>query len=427
MKRLLAGSMSATAAKVTFALLTLGGCSVGPDFTSPPAPELESFTPEKLTKISEDGGKDDIRLEMGGSVPKKWWETFRDKKLNHLIEASIKNSPTLTAAEEAIKIAYYNAEAQKGAFLPTVSLTSADSSVRQSYQQAYQNNAPTNPYGLFLRQLSISYTLDIWGANRRAVEALEAQADQQRYQLEAAYLALTANIATAAIQEAMLRGQIEAVERAIKVGQEMLDLVNVRFLAGAVSRSDVLVQKAALGQILQLKPPLEKQLSQQRNLLTALAGRYSNDEVPETFRLGSLKLPHSLPLSLPAKFVRQRPDVRGAEANMHAAAAQIGVALAARLPNVTISPSGGFSTFNLAELFATGSGFYVLTGSLTHAVFDGMSLLNKQRAAEAALAQASALYGQAVVTAFQNVADALRALQADANSPLTKSRPPDSV
>jgi outer membrane protein TolC len=131
--------------KVTFTLLALSGCSVGPDFTSPPPPDLESFTPEKLTRIDEKGGKDDIRFDIGQAVPRKWWETFKDKKLNRLIEACIERSPTLVAAEEAIKIAYYNAEAQKGAFLPTVNLTSTDASIRQSYQQAYQNNAPTNP------------------------------------------------------------------------------------------------------------------------------------------------------------------------------------------------------------------------------------------------------------------------------------------
>lgn len=406
------GRRSLKAGMASLAALALYGCAVGPDFVSPPPPDVERFTPEKIAKIGE-GPKGAQRLVMGASVPEKWWETFKDKKLNRLIEAAIERSPSLQAAEEAIKMAYYNAEAQKGAFLPTINFNSTDSYIRQSYQQQFQNNAPTNPYGLFVRQLSITYTLDIWGANRRSVESLEAQADQQRYQLEAAYLALTANIATAAIQEASLRGQIAAVEKGIKVGREMLDLMNLRFLAGAVSRSDVLVQEAALGQILQLLPPLEKSLSQQRNLLTALVGNYSSEEIPETFRLQALKLPHSLPVSLPAQFIRQRPDVRGAEANMHAAAAQIGVALAARLPNVTLSAAPGYSAFDIGKLFMPGSGFYVLAGSISHTIFDANALLNKQRSAEAAFAQSEAQHRQAVITAFQNVADALRALQAD--------------
>lgn len=395
------------------ALLALGGCAVGPDFQSPAAPDVGGFVPEKVVKIGDGAGKDSLVLSTEDSIPKKWWEAFKDKKLNALIEAGIERNHSLQAAEEAIKVAYFNAEAQKGAFLPTVVLGTGDSTVRQSYQQAYQNNAPTNPYGLFLKQLTVTYALDIWGGTRRSVEALEAQTDQQRYQLEAAYLALTANIANAAIQEATFRGQIAAVEEAIKVGQEMLQLVNIRFQAGAISRSDVLVQQAALGQIMQLLPPLKKALSQQRNLMTALAGRYSFDEIPETFRLGALKLPHKLPITLPGKLVRQRPDVRGAEANMHAAAAQIGVALAARLPNVTLSANPGFSAFSLAQQFTPGGWFYVLGGSAAHTVLDGAALLNKQRAAEAGLAQAEALYRQAVVTAFQSVADALRALQAD--------------
>ncbi len=394
-------------------LFMLAGCAVGPDFQSPPPPDVERYTPEKLSKIGEGNDKDNLSVRLGASVPRKWWETFKDKKLNRLIEAAIEHSPTLQAAEEAIKIAYYNAEAQKGALLPTVVLGSSDATVRQSFQQNFQNNAPTNPYGLFLKQLTVTYALDIWGGSRRNIEAFEAQTDQQRYQLEAAYLALTANIAMAAVQEAALRGQITAVEEAIKVGRELLDLMDLRFKAGHISRSDYLVQKAALGQILQLLPPLEKALSQQRNVLTSLSGRYSAAEVPETFKLGALKLPHSLPLTLPSKFVRQRPDVRGAEANMHAAAAQIGVALAARLPNLTLSANPGFSAFSLAQQFTPGGWFYVLGGSAAHTVFDGAALLNKQRAAEAGLAQAEALYRQTVINAFQNVADALRAIQAD--------------
>jgi NodT family efflux transporter outer membrane factor (OMF) lipoprotein len=164
---------------------------------------------------------------------------------------------------------------------------------------------------------------------------------------------------------------------------------------------------------MQLLPPLEKQLVQQRDLLTALAGQYSTNEVPETFHLGAMSLPRNLPVSLPSTFVRQRPDVRAAEANMHSASAQIGVAIAARLPNITLSANGGVTGFSFAQLFMPGAQFYTLAGSVTQPIFDGFTLLNKQKAAEAGLKQANAQYRLAVITAFQNVADALRALQAD--------------
>ncbi len=386
----------------------LSGCAVGPDFVSPPPPDVAGFTPEKL---SSTGGE---RLVIKEEIPRRWWEVFHNKNLNKLVEAAIEHNPSLQAAEASIKMAYFAAEAQKGGFLPTALLNWNDTSNFQSpVQNLVTPNAATNPYGLFLRQLTISYTPDIWGQNRRAVESLEAQTDQQRYQLEATYLSLTSNVATAAVTEASLRGQIGAVKHVIKLEERLLDLLRKQYAIGSVAQSDVLTQEAQLAQVMQLLPPLEKQLAQQRDLLTALAGQYSTAQVPETFTMGAVTLPHSLPVTLPSSFVRQRPDVRAAEANMHSTSAQIGVALAARLPNVTLSAQGGYSAYSYAQLFLPGTGFYTLAAGATQPLFDGFTLLNKQKAAEAGLVQAEAQYRQAVITGFQNVADALRALQAD--------------
>jgi NodT family efflux transporter outer membrane factor (OMF) lipoprotein len=375
---------------------------------SPPPPDVSGFTPEKL---SSTGGE---RLVVKEEIPRRWWEVFHNKNLSKLIEAAIEHNPSLQSAEASIKMAYFAAEAQKGGFLPTALLNWNDTSNFQSpVQNIVTPNAATNPYGLFLRQLTISYTPDIWGQNRRAVESLESQTDQQRYQLEATYLSLTSNVATAAVTEASLRGQIGAVKHVIKIEEHLLDLLRKQYSLGSVAQSDVLTQEAQLAQVMQLLPPLEKQLAQQRDLLTALAGQYSTAQVPETFTMGAVALPRSLPVTLPSSFVRQRPDVRAAEANMHSASAQIGVALAARLPNVTLSAQGGYSAYSYAQLFLPGTGFYTLAAGATQPLFDGFTLLNKQKAAEAGLVQAEAQYRQAVITGFQNVADALRALQAD--------------
>jgi NodT family efflux transporter outer membrane factor (OMF) lipoprotein len=389
-------------------LAPLASCSVGPDFVSPPPPVVDRYTPEKVSAI---GGR---RLVVAGDIPQRWWEVFHNKNLNKLIEASIEHNPSMDAARAAIRIAYYGAEAQKGFFLPTLAGNATDTYNYQSpVQFAVTPNAPTNPYGLLSKQLTVGYTPDIWGQNRRAVESLEAQTEQQRYQLEATYLSLTTNVAGAAVQEAMLRGQIAATKEIIQEARDMLTILRKQYAIGAVAVADVLTQEAALAQMEQLLPPLEKALAQQRDLLTALAGQYSTAEVPETFNLKAVALPHDLPLTLPAAFVRQRPDVRAAEANMHSASAQIGVAIAARLPNLQLSANAGYTGYSLAQLFTPGAGFYVLAGSVTQPIFDGFTLLNKQRAAEVGLTQAEALYRQAVITAFQNVADALRALQAD--------------
>lgn len=399
---------------LSLVLSGLGGCAVGPDFVSPPPPAVDRYTPEKLSSV---GGR---RLVVAGDIPQRWWDVFHNKNLNKLIEAAIAHNPSLDAAEAAIRISYYGAEAQKGFFLPTLQANSNDSYQFQSFQQKFQSAAPTNPYALYLKQLTISYTPDIWGQNRRAVESLEAQTEQQRYQLEATYLSLTTNVAAAAIQEATLRGQIAATREVVRDGQEMLTILRKQYAIGAVALSDVLTQEAALAQMMGLLPPLEKALAQQRDLLTALAGQYSTAEVPETFNMKAITLPRDLPLTLPATFVRQRPDVRAAEANMHSVSAQIGVAIAARLPNLVLSANAGYSAFSLAQLFTPipppGSAFWVGAENIVAPVFDGFTLINKQKAAEVALTQAESQYRQAVITAFQNVADALRALQADAKA-----------
>lgn len=419
----------------------LGGCMVGPDFQSPPPPDVDRIAPEKLA-YSGDDKKNDIRLVAGRDVPQRWWEAFKNTKLNRLIEASIEQNASLQSAEAAIKVAYFTAESQKGGFLPTLIANSNDSVNLPSnlrplgtlnqviFNQIYPTpankifnlqtvntqNPSTWVYSLFLKQLTIAYTLDVWGMNRRMVESLEAQTDLQRYQFEAAYLALTANVTVAAIQEAALRGQLAAVERVVKIERELLDLLRKQQGVGWASEADVLTQEAALAQSLQLIPPLKKLIGQQRDLITALAGRYSPDQVPDTFDLGELKLPGVMPMSLPTAFVRQRPDIRAAEAQLHSASAKVGVAVAARLPNITLSANAGFSALKLAELISPGTQFYTLAANAAQPVFAGFSLLNQQKAAEAALEQAGAQYRQTVIVAFQNVADVLRAIQADAEA-----------
>jgi NodT family efflux transporter outer membrane factor (OMF) lipoprotein len=419
----------------------LGGCAVGPDFISPPTPEVERYTPEKITNIGAKGAG--VSLATADDVPQRWWATFKSSKLDRLIDAAVEHNASIQAAEAAIRVSYYAAEAQKGGFLPTVLLNSNDSvnlpsnlrplsAINQTmFNQAYPspfnvvNNAPVlniaqNPpmwsYSLFLKQATVAYTLDIWGRNRRTVEALEAQTDMMRYQSEAAYLALTANVTVAAIQEAALRGQQAAVERVIKIERELLDLFRNQKDVGWASEADVLTQEAALAQSLELLPPLKKQVAQQRNLITALAGRYSSDEITERFDFDDIKLPHAVPLTLPARFVRQRPDIRAAEAQLHAASAQVGVTVAARLPNISISANGGVSAYKLAQLIMPGTQLYGVAADVTQPLFSGFSLLNQQKGAEAAFQQAEAQYRQTVITAFENVADILRAIQADSEA-----------
>ncbi len=248
------------------------------------------------------------------------------------------------------------------------------------------------------------------------MELLEAQTEQQRFQLEATYLTLTSNVVAAAIQEASLRAQIEATKKIVAIETNLLGLLRRQLSLGQVAGGDVALQEAALAQAEETLPPLEKQLAQQRDLLTALAGRYPSDEVVQKFTLASLKLPSDLPVSLPSQVVEHRPDVKAASANLHSASASVGVAMANRLPLISLSANTGSSPANFAYLFNPPTLFYALAGNVEQSIFDGFTLYHKQKAAEAALEQADAQYRGTVITAFQNVADLLRALQADARA-----------
>jgi NodT family efflux transporter outer membrane factor (OMF) lipoprotein len=397
----------------------LSGC-VGPNFVPPAAPDVDNYLPGKLA--SPDSGKGGPAVAgqhfvTGADVSARWWAAFRSEPLNDLIRQAVEHNPTLQSAEAAIRVANFNALAQRGLWFPQVG-AEYPPSLQQISGASGSGPDGQSPavFALHTAQLNISYVPDVWGGNARAVENLDAVTEQSLFQLEAAYLALTSNVVTAAIQEASLRGQLAATQRIIAIERHLLDILKRQFSFGQAAQADVLAQEAALAQVEQLLPPLEKQLDLQRDLLTALAGRYAADEISQKFDLAHLRLPTNLPISLPGKLVDQRPDVRAAEANMHAASAQVGVAIAARLPNVVLSANGGSASFNWASAFAPGTGFYTLGAGVTAPIFDGFTLYHKQKAAEAALDQAEALYRSAVITAFQNVADALRALQADARA-----------
>src|ERR1700691_5664103 len=401
--------------------LAISGCAVGPTFVAPPAPDADGYVRGKLASPDPGRGGPPVagqHFVTGADVSARWWSAFKSPPLNQLVRRSVDHNPNLQAAEAAIKVARYNALAQRGLYFPQISGSSngSDSLFANPGQLPQIPTAgPQSQFTLVTNQLTVSFVPDVWGANFRAVENLDAVTEQQFFQLEAAYLTLTSNVVTAAIQEASLRGQMAATQRIIAIERNLLDILKRQQSFGQAAQADVLAQDAALAQAEELLPPLEKQLAQQRDLLTSLAGQFAAAEISQRFDLAHLKLPANLPISLPSKLVDQRPDVRAAEANMHSASALVGVAIAARLPNITLSANGGSAAPNYAQVFVPGAVFYALAASATAPVFDGFTLYYKQKAAEAALEQAEAQYRATVITAFQNVADALRALQADAN------------
>ena len=252
-------------------------------------------------------------------------DAVRVAALNALIETAIKNNPTLATAQAALRQAMELVYAQQGFFYPNVQINLSPSRQRTSATLAPPLNTNQLTYNLFTSQVSVGFTPDVFGGNRRQVESLRAQADAQRFQLEATYVTLTSNVVTAAVQEASLRAQIAATEEIIGISTKSLTLVRRQFELGAVAGLDVAAQEAALAQVKQTLPPLQKQLEQNRNLIIALAGALPSEDLGEQFELAALHLPQDLPVSLPSKLVEQRPDVRAAEAEMHSASAEIGV------------------------------------------------------------------------------------------------------
>jgi NodT family efflux transporter outer membrane factor (OMF) lipoprotein len=229
-------------------------------------------------------------------------------------------------------------------------------------------------------------------------------------------LTLSSNVVVTAVQEASLRGQLEATTRLLELQHRLTDFVQRQRTLGTASELDVLAQQSAEAQTAQTLPPLQKQLGQTRDALSALLGRLPSDEPEETFSFGDLTLPTDLPVSLPSKLIEQRPDVRQAEESLHAASAAVGVALADMLPQFAITGDVGSSALKLGQLFTPYTGFWDVGASLTQTLFDTGALLHKKRAADAALDQAAAQYRAAVILACQNVADTLRALQSDADA-----------
>ncbi|MBV9566463.1 MAG: efflux transporter outer membrane subunit [Bradyrhizobium sp.] len=407
--------------------VALSGCAVGPDFKIPSPPDVEGYTstplPPRTSAAGVAGGKAQ-RFVKELDIPADWWSLFHSRKLDALVDRALQANPTLEAALAALRQAQENADAQRGKFVPTIQgnftgtrQTTPSNVLGSSIPLA--DGSTTNSFNVVTSQVIISYTFDVWGQNRRAVESLDALADSQRFQAEAARLTLAATVALAAIQEATLRDQITATRELISINGKMLDILQRQLTAGYANRVDVAAQEAQLAQTVATLPPLEKQLGQQRNLLAALSGRFPSEGVPETFTLATFRLPADLPLSLPSRLIDQRPDVRAAEGLLHSANAQVGVAIANMLPNFSINGSGGYTATalgNIADYVSPTNRFLTLAGSATHTIFDGFTLLHQKRAAEAALDQAAAQYRATVLIAFQNVSDTLRALRSDANA-----------
>ena len=395
-------------------------CAVGPNYHAPKAPDTTGFVPPQAlppaTATSPVPGGEAQRFLAGQDIPGEWWTLFQSPELNALIERALARSPTLESAQAALRQANETTAAERGSFLPSLSGNYQGERQKSSGAQFGLPTAGSFLYTLNSASVNVSYTLDAFGGIRRQVESLQAQAESQQFALEASYLSLTANIVTAAVAEASLRAQIAATEDIAKAQRAQLDITQRRVTAGGASRTDVLQQEATLQSTLASLPTLRSQLAQERNQLAAYVGDLPADYQGGQINLDSLTLPADLPVSLPSSFVEQRPDVRQYAALLHEATAQIGVATANMLPQLTITGSYGGVASSFSDIFDASSVVWSLVGGVTQPIFKGGALMHQRRAAIASAQEAAANYKATVITAFQNVSNTLYALQADADA-----------
>ena len=403
--------------------LALSACAVGPDFHAPDAPAVADashpYTPAALPAMPASAASPAYvpqHFVDGQDISATWWEAFQSPALNALVQSALQHSPTVVAAQATLRQAEENYRADYGSrVFPSVSANL--SAARQRYALPQSEQVPAGyTANLFQGGLDLSYTLDIFGGNRRELEGVRAAIDYQRFQVEATWLSLTSSVVATAIQEASLRAQLKVTQDVVGNANDSLKVINAQVQLGALARGALLQQQTLIAQQQAQIPPLEKALAQTRHQLAVLAGRLPGDAGLPTFDIDSLTLPRELPLSVPANLVRQRPDVRASEAQLHEASAQIGVATAALYPQITLTGGVNRQAFKIDKLFDTGTTGWSLAAGLVQPIFNGGALRAQKRASVAAYDAAQAQYQNTVLNAFLGVANALRAIDTDADA-----------
>ncbi|MDD4881022.1 MAG: efflux transporter outer membrane subunit [Gallionellaceae bacterium] len=405
----------------TGAILCLGllaGCAAGPDFQSPAAPGVAGYTATALpaqtaTAATALGGAQ--RFVEGAPVDLQWWRQFGSARLDGLVDQALRASPTLEAAEATLRQARLSYEAKAGATRYPQANAGLGAQRQDTNNAAAGLPGGERSFNLYHASVAVSYDLDLAGGNRRALEALAAQTEYRRYQLEGARLTLIGNVVTTAVVQAQLAGQIEASEAILAAQSEQLELTRRRLALGATSEREVLALQTQLAQTRAGIVPLRKRLDQSNHLLATLVGQAPGAAAMPQFTLADFRLPGELPVRLPSELTRRRPDIQAAEALLHAAAAQHGVAVAKRYPQITLSAQLGSQALTAASLFGSGSLVWGLAGQLAQPLFNP-GLRAEARAAEAGFDAAAANYRQSVLQALREAADVLRALEHDAQA-----------
>jgi NodT family efflux transporter outer membrane factor (OMF) lipoprotein len=402
------------------AACALCGCAaVGPNFHSPKAPDLDRYTPEAqpAATIATDSPTGEAqRFLAGADVSDRWWLRFNSPELNRRVEVTLTSNPTVASAQAALRQAQENLAAVRGVLLPQVDARGGVERERTN-TATIGSTAPALPaFTLYNASVNVSWGIDLFGGARRAGEAQEAAVDVQRFELEATYLALISNVVTASVLEASLRAQIDATNQVIGILGDQIDVTQKQVNIGSRAEGDLYPVRAQLAAQQAQLPPLRLALVKVQTQLALYLGRAPSQGDLPPIDLDSLALPVDIPVSVPSRLVEQRPDVRAADAVLHQATAQVGVATANMLPQISLNAAIGSQTAQAGTLLSAGSGIWSVGVGLLQPLFHGGTLEAQRRAAEAGLDRAVADYQNTVLGAFKNVADSLASLEIDAES-----------
>lgn len=399
-------------------LAVLAGCTPGPSYHAPQPPGVARYTrgaePQQTAAARGPAGNRQ-QFKYGAKLDRLWWHLFHSPEMNRLMRRALAHNPSLTQAQAALAQAQQNAIAALGVFYPQVGATAG--AARQKTSGAGSGGSfPGHTFTLYTGNLVVSYSPDFFGLNRLVAHAEQAQVDRQRYLRDAAYLTLEGNVANAVIQQAQLRSQVRVTDAMIRQQRALSALVLKQFRAGALPYASVLTQRQQLATSEATRATLNEQLATSRHALAVLTGAFPATAHAPRVALDELTLPGALPVALPSALVRKRPDIRAAEAGLRFANANIGEAVARMYPLLTLSAGFGTQSNRLSDFFLPANRIYNLAAGLTAPIWDGGTLEANKRAAIAAYEGAIAAYQGTVLAAFQQVADALRALQYDAQT-----------
>lgn len=386
-------------------LLALTGCAVGPDFVRPDPPGVDRYVPEEQTLTIVPVNGQVQHFAPDAEVVANWWRLFKSPKLDALVQEAIDHNQSLQAAQASLRRSQENLRAGYGIFYPQIDLAAGLS--RQRFSAARFGSPASSIFNLLTMSATVSYALDIFGGQRRAVEGLGAQRDFQRYTVLATYLTLTGNIVNTVVARAAYAAQIAATRQLIGIQQEQIALAETQVKSGIAAYASVVDLKAKLAALQATLAPLEQKHSQAEHLLSALTGHAPGERALP---------PADLPMSLPSQLVRQRPDILAAEATVHENSANIGVATAELLPSFTVSGTYGQNTRNLADVFMSSGNFWSVGGNIVAPLFRGGTSWLHRKAAIAAYQQSLASYKQTALDALAQVADILLALEHDAEA-----------